>query len=272
MRFALIENTLVEAAPGSHGICPGCSKAVIAKCGKQRIHHWAHRNDKMCDNWWEPETEWHRSWKDNFPKEWQEIFLPDEQSGEKHIADLLTDYGLVIEFQHSPIKPDERASRENFYQNMIWVADGMRLQRDFNRFFKKKKKIRETDLLGIFRVEYPEDYFPVSWLGSAMPVIFDFRSDDIMNRFNAKPIPLYCLFPTRIANYVTVAEIPRKAFIISVINGDWLLRASSFMDVLKQEKREWETMVAIQRKQLELQSMIIQRFQRPVRYKIKRRL
>jgi hypothetical protein len=31
-------------------------------------------------------------------------------------------------------KAEERAAREGFYGNMVWVADGTRLQRDFPRF------------------------------------------------------------------------------------------------------------------------------------------
>lgn len=75
MRFALIDNKPTEAASGLNGgVCPGCGAPVIAKCGTHKVHHWAHKGVKMCDNWWEPETEWHRAWKNNFPKEWQEIF------------------------------------------------------------------------------------------------------------------------------------------------------------------------------------------------------
>ena len=81
MRFALIENKQVEAEPGLKGFCPGCLQPVIAKCGEQRIHHWAHHNNKNCDNWWEPETQWHRAWKNKFPADWQEIFLPDNSIG-----------------------------------------------------------------------------------------------------------------------------------------------------------------------------------------------
>ncbi len=50
------------------------------------------------------------------------------------MADVRTDKGLVIEFQHSYINPEERRQRENFYKNMIWIVDGTRLQRDFPRF------------------------------------------------------------------------------------------------------------------------------------------
>jgi competence protein CoiA len=42
----------------------------------------------------------------------------------KHIADVRTIGGWVIEFQHSTLNPDERRSREKFYQRLIWVVDG----------------------------------------------------------------------------------------------------------------------------------------------------
>ena len=44
MRFALIDKRRVEACPGLTGLCPNCGQKVIAKCGSQRIHHWAHYN------------------------------------------------------------------------------------------------------------------------------------------------------------------------------------------------------------------------------------
>jgi len=70
MRFALLNNEPTEAKPGLKGFCRGCGQPVISKCGTVRVHHWAHQNNKMCDSWWERETPWHRSWKNNFPKHW----------------------------------------------------------------------------------------------------------------------------------------------------------------------------------------------------------
>ncbi len=58
---------------------------------------------RSCDPWWENETEWHRKWKGNFAEEWQEVILTDGITDEKHIADIRTPYGLVVEFQHSHI-------------------------------------------------------------------------------------------------------------------------------------------------------------------------
>ena len=108
MKFAIVDNVRREAEPGIKGRCPVCNAECIAKCGQFKINHWAHKSKHNCDNWWESETPWHRKWKDKFPKEWQEVIDYDLETGEKHIADVRTDTGLVIEFQHSAIKPEEQ--------------------------------------------------------------------------------------------------------------------------------------------------------------------
>jgi hypothetical protein len=41
-----------------------------------------------------------------------------------------TQSGMIIEFQHSFLKADERVSREKFYGKMVWVVDGRRRKRD----------------------------------------------------------------------------------------------------------------------------------------------
>ncbi|RWD74508.1 competence protein CoiA family protein [Mesorhizobium sp.] len=85
MWFALVNNVRCEAAPSLIGCCPVCSQPMIAKCGMQRVSHWAHRGKRNCDPWWEPETLWHRTWKNNSPP--AGVILRDER-GEKHIADV----------------------------------------------------------------------------------------------------------------------------------------------------------------------------------------
>jgi hypothetical protein len=136
MQYAEVNGEKVEAERGRKGSCPLCYGEVFAKCGEYRINHWAHKSKISCDEWWERETEWHRRWKNKFPKEWQEVVLHDEKTGEKHIADIRSNDGIVIEFQHSPIVSQERRSRENFYKKMIWVVDGTRNKRDYMRFAK----------------------------------------------------------------------------------------------------------------------------------------
>ncbi|HEY3402413.1 MAG TPA: competence protein CoiA family protein [Ohtaekwangia sp.] len=102
--------------------CECCGAELIPKCGNIRIHHWAHKGRSDCDHWWEPETEWHRKWKNQFPDEWQEIVKIDMDTGERHRADIYNPHmELVIEFQNSPIDTREKASREKFYKKMLWV-------------------------------------------------------------------------------------------------------------------------------------------------------
>jgi hypothetical protein len=82
-----------------------------------------------CDRWWEPESQWHRDWKDRFPIEWQEQ-RRIAANGEVHIADVLTEAKVVLEFQRSHISDQERFSRERFHRRMVWVVDGTRLKGD----------------------------------------------------------------------------------------------------------------------------------------------
>lgn len=131
MRFALLEGRRVEAKPKQRATCPGCQSEVVAKCGKHNAWHWSHKARAHCDPWWETEGEWHRNWKNRFPVDWQEIICDDSASGERHIADVKTPSGLVIEFQHSTISPDEVKSREEYYKSIIWVIDGCK--NDFDR-------------------------------------------------------------------------------------------------------------------------------------------
>lgn len=126
MRLALVDGTRVEAYPNLKGQCPRCGGEMIAKCGRVKVWHWSHKGQPPCDPWWESETEWHREWKRKFPLECQEIVAHDLATGEMHIADVKTPKGLVIEFQHSPISPEEIRAREAFYGEMIWIVDGTR--------------------------------------------------------------------------------------------------------------------------------------------------
>ncbi|MBM4125708.1 MAG: hypothetical protein FJ246_12290, partial [Nitrospira sp.] len=135
MKFALINGQRQEAQPNLSGQCPACDQAMIARCGEVRIRHWAHKGRRICDPWWEKETEWHRTWKGWFPESWQEV-VHQADNGEKHIADVKTDQGWVVEFQRSYIKPEERRSRDDFYQKLVWMVDGTRRKRDREQFAK----------------------------------------------------------------------------------------------------------------------------------------
>lgn len=126
MKYAIVDGGKSEATPKLKGACNCCGSEMIARCGRHKIWHWAHKSRADCDPWWESEGEWHRNWKNHFPVEWQEEIHIDDSTGEKHIADVKNPHGLVIEFQNSNIKREEKESRENFYKEMIWVVNGDR--------------------------------------------------------------------------------------------------------------------------------------------------
>lgn len=268
MHFALIDSKPTAAASGLKGLCPGCYQPVVAKCGTERVHHWAHLKSNSCDSWWEPETEWHRSWKNNFPATWQEIFLPDARTGEKHIADVKTSHGLVAEFQHSHIDPEEQTTRENFYQNMVWVVDGTRLKRDYPRMQKAITSFRSIKP-GIFRVGDPEECFPSAWLGSSVPVIFDFQGNESIGDPKDLRNNLYCLFPMRIAREAIVVVLSRKAFIDAVINGKWTQWANNHMLNIRQVSQEW--LEQMNRQQRHQDSINFERFTTAMRHRKGRR-
>lgn len=131
MQYSIFEGKRVEAFTGGRAECPICANPTIAKCGTRLVHHWAHLSLKDCDNWWENETEWHRSWKNLFPPFCRELGYT-AQNGEVHRADVVTPGGVVIEFQHSAMDDTERLSRETFYKNLVWVIDGRSFKNNFH--------------------------------------------------------------------------------------------------------------------------------------------
>lgn len=123
MQFALVDGRRAHAAPKLKGNCPICGDHATSKCGPRVIWHWAHASRRHCDPWWENETPWHRQWKSYFPEDWREVVHTDAR-GERHIADVKTVRGMVIEFQNSPMPPDELRARETFYGRMMWIVNG----------------------------------------------------------------------------------------------------------------------------------------------------
>ena len=131
MRLAFVNGVRTEPNPEVRGTCCLCGDEMISKCGEFVRWHWAHKARLTCDPWQESETDWHRRWKDAFPLKCQEVVHVDSKTQEKHIADVKTDNGFVVEVQHSPISKEEVKSRENFYKDMIWLVDA----RDFSGWF-----------------------------------------------------------------------------------------------------------------------------------------
>lgn len=175
MKFALVDGVRRLPEPRLSGECPIYGHPMIAKCGTRRAHHWAHQGSPSCDPWWENETDWHRAWKEHFPDEWQEVIHVAEQ-GEKHIADVKTARGWVLEFQHSPITPEERLSREAFYKQLIWVVDGTRRKRDRAQFLQALNSGAPVKAYPSMRRIFTDECALLrEWSSSASRVFFDFR-------------------------------------------------------------------------------------------------
>jgi competence CoiA-like predicted nuclease len=144
MRFAVDNNDVrVEPFKGGRALCQLCNATLIAKCGDIYTWHWQHNNDGNCDAWKEHETEWHRQWKAKFPIDNQEVIL--EENGEKHIADVLTNNNLVIEFQNSSISTGTIIEREDFYKDMIWVVNAIDFKDNFRIRSAVKSRLRQVD-------------------------------------------------------------------------------------------------------------------------------
>lgn len=155
MLWALKDNERIEAQPKIKAICPLCKEEVIPKCGQIKIWHFAHVSNKDCDSWNEPESEWHRQWKNLFPKQYQEVIIED------HIADVRLSNGLIIEFQNSSISSEDIEKRENFYGDMIWVLNGAK--------FAKNLILRPKGDYYSFRWKHP----PKSWWFSEKRIYID---------------------------------------------------------------------------------------------------
>lgn len=188
MKLSLVNGERREAEKGLFGICIGCEQPMIPKCGPIKVKHWAHKSQCECDHWWENETEWHRSWKNNFPVECQEIRHKAED-GEWHIADIKTKQGYILEFQHSFLNSEERQARNNFYGNdLLWIVDGLTRKRDrsaFDVILKSAKQINQ----GVQLIRLPsfidECALLKEWSECNVPVFFDFGME----------LPLWCLLP-----------------------------------------------------------------------------
>ena len=234
MKLALINDNKVEASKGAKGLCPNCGSELIAKCGEVKINHWAHKGSRNCDVWWENETEWHRTWKNTFPLEWQEVIQCDKK-GEKHIADVKTQEGYELEFQHSYLNPEERRSRNVFYQKLVWVVDGTRRKRDKIQFQRAIEQStvetmdatrRKTDLIQfksprddavdinlpsmeIRRLDFPEECRLLKeWHDGDALVFFDFQDTKEMEES-----ALWLLFPKLATDEVYVMPFSRQEFI-----------------------------------------------------------
>lgn len=145
------------------------------------------------------------------------------ENGEEHRADVKTDQGCVIEFQHSHLDPQERAAREAFYQNMVWVVDGTRLKGDYPRFFEGRKNFMPGHKQRFFLIHFPEECFPAAWIESSVMVIFDFQGTIPSDSQDWVRNTLWCLLPGRAKRRAVMIAISRDAFVTTLMKQPRLL-------------------------------------------------
>lgn len=187
MLYALLNNQKIEAKPKLRANCPLCGKEVYSKCGEINIWHWAHLQEKSCDNWYESETAWHKNWKNIFGEEHSEIII--SKDGIKHIADIYTKENIVIELQNSKISKSTIKKRETFYgERMFWIINGENFKNNFkliheDRFFGVSQGLVHKDS-GIL-IKRDEKLFEwkwshKSWEISKRPIFIDFGDENLV--------------------------------------------------------------------------------------------
>lgn len=223
MKLSLVNGERREAEKGLVGTCIGCDQPMIPVCGEKRINHWRHKVDCECDHWWENETEWHRSWKNYFPKENQEIRHKDVATGEWHIADVKTKHECILEFQHSFLNPLERQSRNKFYgDKLVWIVDGLKRQKDkaqLDLFLKYAIPISQNSPLLKLHSFIEECTLLKEWSECGVPVFFDFGPE----------LPLWCLLPKSSKDNYYVLEYSRHNFILLHTES---LNGNTFSDLM----------------------------------------
>jgi hypothetical protein len=167
--------------------------------------------------------------------DWQEVVHPAE-NGMKHIADVKTAQGWVIEFQHSAIKPEERRSRDAFYGKLVWVVDGTRLKRAKTQFMKAwdcGKPLGSGE--GVRIVFVNECSLLRVWAGSQAPIFFDF-GDEV----------LWWLIAGSTEGRVWIGKYPRAEF-IAVLRGGTAEKPLDLADLITWAKGQLATYESTQR-------------------------
>lgn len=138
-----------DAGSAEIGTCPWTNLAVKAHVGHIR-QYWAYHGEKPNFHYgYEPESEWHISWKSPIQNQYCEVIFGVNN---EHRADILGSNNTVIEIQKSIIDIRDSRERVQFYRNatnrrVVWVVD---IQEFWNkRFFLEKSKE-----FGIFNVRW----------------------------------------------------------------------------------------------------------------------
>ena len=143
-----------DAQKGQDYFCPICNGKLELRKGSIRCHHFGHWKDQSCTETWSPEmSEWHYNWQCMFPEDCREVVLQNRQ--ELHRADVLIN-NVVVEFQHSPMSPEEFQERNQFYTSaghpIVWLFD-------LTTEVKKEKIIYSQPLIGGYEWKWSKTTF-----------------------------------------------------------------------------------------------------------------
>ena len=121
-----IDNKKVEPYYQAICFCDNCGSRVYPKCvtpGKEyKVHkHFSHPIGAICDDWFEPVSDWHHDWQSCVPIEQREVSI--EHGTVRHIADVyLPVPNIVVELQKSSIPYDVKRKRDAFYNHIFWMV------------------------------------------------------------------------------------------------------------------------------------------------------
>ncbi|MBQ3679412.1 MAG: hypothetical protein II929_07880 [Succinivibrio sp.] len=227
MKFALSgAGEKIAPTKRARGICPLCGEEVHARCGTKYVHHWAHLSGSDCDPWSSSETQWHRKWKNQFPELWQEITCISDCSSEIHRADVKTDSGLVLEFQHSKIEEPDKLAREHFYKDMFWIVD-------LSKKIERKKILKAQLINNKFThnrlvCKNAAEIFPEEWLNRNSIVIFDYLGLEEQSEGSIYN-DLFCIIPSigkKLYAYILIVN--RNEFIEGIKKGTFNFAIKSY--------------------------------------------
>lgn len=117
--------------------CPVCKNPVVMKLGVKNIWHFAHASNSECIDYWEPETQYHLSGKDQL-YHWLKMQYNDVEMEyyltrpQKRPDLLLPSQNLAIEYQCSSIEESHLKSRTSSYYthgyDVWWILGKERMR------------------------------------------------------------------------------------------------------------------------------------------------
>ena len=177
------------------------------------------------DEWREPRTEWHTKWQADFSPNMRHC----DRLRNGHVADVITDGGVVIQLQGCYISEEEILEREECYgRDMVWIFNCREAWKDFDYdpetqlstwwrywprviFPKARVLLDVADDVGILNMWYfKKDGAFIEFRAHEIP------KQNILAACQGQPLPksLYWSFRTRIGD--SVLDEPNQSLRVRV--------------------------------------------------------